>query len=70
MGSRGSSDAPQRPSPRAPLHLRSTACSEANSARRRAVAAVDCSAKVSPRGGSQEVREEQGCSFCSGFAFF
>ncbi|XP_042424322.1 interactor of constitutive active ROPs 4-like isoform X2 [Zingiber officinale] len=54
MGSRGSSDAPQRPSPRAPLHLRSTACSEANSARRRAVTAVDGGAKVSPRGGPQE----------------
>ncbi|XP_074586259.1 interactor of constitutive active ROPs 4-like [Curcuma longa] len=57
MGSRGSSsDAPQRPSPRAPLHLRSTACSEANNAHRRA-AAADRSPKVSPRGGSQEQRK-------------
>ncbi|KAG6533304.1 hypothetical protein ZIOFF_007171 [Zingiber officinale] len=54
--SRGSSDAPQRQSPRAPLHLRSTACSEANNAHRR-VAAADGSPKVSPRGGSQEQRK-------------
>ncbi|KAG6537624.1 hypothetical protein ZIOFF_002719 [Zingiber officinale] len=56
MGSRGSSDAPQRQSPRAPLHLRSTACSEANNAHRRA-AAADGSPKVSPHGGSQEQRK-------------
>lgn len=57
MGSRGSSDAPQRQSPRAPLHLRATACSEANSVHHRPVAA-DRSPRVSPRGALQEVSEE------------
>ncbi|XP_064949753.1 interactor of constitutive active ROPs 4-like isoform X2 [Musa acuminata AAA Group] len=51
--SRGSSDAPQRQSPRAPLHLRATACSEANSVHHRPVAA-DRSPRVSPRGVLQE----------------
>ncbi|XP_074575790.1 interactor of constitutive active ROPs 4-like [Curcuma longa] len=53
MGSRGS-EGPQRPSPRVPLYLRSTACSEANSVRHRPAAAADRSPKVSPLGGSQE----------------
>ncbi|CAL9065046.1 unnamed protein product [Musa banksii] len=56
MGSRGSSDAPQRQSPRAPLHLRATACSEANSVHHRPVAA-DRSPRVSPRGVLQEQRK-------------
>ncbi|THU64735.1 hypothetical protein C4D60_Mb01t29560 [Musa balbisiana] len=56
MGSRGSSDAPQRQSPRAPLHLRATACSEANSVHHRPVAA-DRSPRVSPRGALQEQRK-------------
>ncbi|XP_065044356.1 interactor of constitutive active ROPs 4-like isoform X1 [Musa acuminata AAA Group] len=54
--SRGSSDAPQRQSPRAPLHLRATACSEANSVHHRPVAA-DRSPRVSPRGVLQEQRK-------------
>ncbi|KAJ8499226.1 hypothetical protein OPV22_009778 [Ensete ventricosum] len=54
--SRGSSDAPQRQSPRAPLHLRATACSEANSVHHRPVAA-DRSPRVSPRGALQEQRK-------------
>ncbi|XP_042417383.1 interactor of constitutive active ROPs 4-like [Zingiber officinale] len=57
MGSRGS-EGPDRPSPRVPLYLRSTACSEANSVRHRpaaaAAAASDRSVKVSSLGGSQE----------------
>ncbi|CAL9074627.1 unnamed protein product [Musa textilis] len=56
MGSRGSSDAPQRQSPRAPLHLRATACSEANSVHHRPVAA-ERSPRVSPRGALQEQRK-------------
>ncbi|WOK98531.1 interactor of constitutive active ROPs 4-like isoform X2 [Canna indica] len=50
--SRGTSDGPQRQSPRVPLHLRTTACSEANSVHRPVVA--DRSPKVSPRGVLQE----------------
>ncbi|XP_042412701.1 interactor of constitutive active ROPs 4-like [Zingiber officinale] len=56
MGSRGS-EGPDRPSPRVPLYLRSTACSEANSVRHRpaaAAAAAGRSVKVSSLGGSQE----------------
>ncbi|XP_042410669.1 uncharacterized protein LOC122000277 [Zingiber officinale] len=59
MGSRGS-EGPDRPSPRVPLYLRSTTCSEANSVRHRpaaadaAAAAADRSVKVSSLGVSQE----------------
>ncbi|KAG6532651.1 hypothetical protein ZIOFF_006501 [Zingiber officinale] len=48
------SDASQRQSPRVPLHLKSTACSEANAVRR--PTAADRSPKVSPRGVLQERR--------------
>ncbi|URE05649.1 Interactor of constitutive active ROPs [Musa troglodytarum] len=42
------SDVPQRPSPRVPVHMKTTACSEANSVHR--PVAADRSPKVSPRG--------------------
>lgn len=48
MASRGS-DASQRQSPRVPLHLKSTASSEANAVHR--PTAKERSPKVSPRGG-------------------
>ncbi|RWW03867.1 hypothetical protein GW17_00032942 [Ensete ventricosum] len=50
------SDAPQRPSPRVPIHMKTTACSEANSVHR--PVGADRSPKVSPRGVLPEVSED------------
>lgn len=50
------SDVPQRQSPRVPIHMKTTACSEANSVHRPVVA--DRSPKVSPRGVLHEVSED------------